>query len=317
MDMDKVERVRAALAGVEVDRVPASFWFHFPPDKAHGEASVKAHLDYYRESGIDYLKVMNEHHYQADVSIKTPADWRQVRPAPLSARFFQDQLDEIKSIVDELQGECLVITTLFNPFASGNHASGRMVTEHLKAAPDSVSLGLAAIADSLAGFAVACVDAGASGIYFAAQGGEEDRFTEEEFLRYIKPHDLTVLNAVKGHGEFHLVHICKDRVRLPLYADYPGHAVNWAATKHNLSLKEGHELFKRTIVGGMDDRGVMVNGSLEAIRAAVREVIADFGTRGFILGADCTFPTDIAVSNIRIAVEATAMTRSAPGGRQC
>jgi uroporphyrinogen decarboxylase len=305
--MNKVERVRAALAGAEVDRVPASFWFHFTRDKARGEASVKAHLDYYRESGIDFLKIMNEHPYQANVDIKTPADWRQVRPAPLSSSFYQGQLDEIKRLVDALQGECLTVTTLFGPFSEGNHTANNMVTEHLKADPEAVNQGLAAIAESLAEFAVACVEAGASGIYYSAQGGEEDRFSEEEFLNYIKPHDLTVLNAVKDQGEFHLLHICKDRIRLNLYADYPSHAVNWAATKHNLSLKEGHELFKRPVVGGMGDRGIIVDGSPEAIQGAVREIIADFGSRGLMIGADCTLPTDIDVNNIRLAVEATAM----------
>jgi uroporphyrinogen decarboxylase len=177
----------------------------------------------------------------------------------------------------------------------------------MKADPKAVNQGLSAIADSLAEFAVACVEAGASGIYYSAQAGEKDRFSEEAFLRYIKPHDLTVLNAVKDAGEFHLLHICGDRIRLPLYSDYPGHAVNWAATKRNLNLKEGRELFQRTVVGGMDDRGILVHGSPDEIRAEVQQVIADVGTTGFILGADCTFPTDIAVSNIRVAVEATAI----------
>jgi uroporphyrinogen decarboxylase len=305
--VNKIERVRAALAGKEVDRVPASFWFHFPAAQAHGKASVRAHLDYYRESGIDFLKVMNEHSYRSNVEIRTPADWRRVRPAPPSADFYQDQLDEVKQILDELEDECLVIVTLFGPFASGNHASDDRVTEHLKADPESVSQGLAAIAESLAGFAEACVEAGAAGIYFSAQGGEEERFSAEDFEHYIKPHDLAVLKAVQDQGEFHLLHICKDRIRLSLYADYPGHAVNWAATKHNLSLQEGRELFNRPIVGGMDDRGVMVDGSPQEIQAAVRDVIAGFGTRGFMLGADCTLPTDISVSNIRTAVEATAL----------
>ena len=303
--MNKVERVRAALAGTEVDRVPASFWFHFPRDKAHGAASVKAHLSYYKESGVDFLKVMNEHPYRANLPITAPGDWRAVRPAPLSARFYQDQLDEIRMIVDELQGECLAVTTLFCPFASGNHASGNLVSEHLRVDPEAVSEGLGAIASSLAEFAVACVEAGASGIYYAALGGEEDRFTEEEFLRYIKPHDLTILNAVKGCGEFHLLHICKDRIRLPLYADYPSHAVNWAATKHNPNLQQGRDLFKRTVVGGLGDRGVVVDGSPDDILAEVRQVIEDFGTLGLIVGADCTVPTDVPVGNIRTAVEAT------------
>ncbi|MFN2201146.1 MAG: uroporphyrinogen decarboxylase family protein [Caldilineaceae bacterium] len=305
--MDKVERVRAAIAGEPVDRVPASFWFHFTPDKHHGKASVQAHLDYYRESNVDFLKVMNEHPYRANVDIASPADWRRIRPAPMSSDFYQEQLDEVKAILDEVQDDCLVLVTVFGPFRSGNNTSNGKVTDHLKADPLAVSQGLEAIAESLAEFAEALVDAGAAGIYYSAQGGEQDRFTEFEFLQYIKPQDLMVLDAVKDKGEFNLLHICKDYIRLPLYADYPGHVVNWAATKHNLSLREGRTLFKRTICGGMDDRGVMVDGSKKEIQAEVQAVISEIGTEGFILGADCTLPTDIDVSHIRAAVEATQL----------
>ena len=303
--MNKVERVRAALAGSAVDRVPASFWYHFPPDRNRGQASVRAHLEYYREAGLDYLKVMNEHPYQANVTIQSAADWRKVRPAPIRARFYQEQLDELKAILDAVQGECLVITTLFGPFSSGNHASGHQVTEHLKQDAQAVEEGLAAIADSLAEFAAACVGVGASGIYYSAQGGEADRFTQEEFETAIKPNDLTVLRAIARQGEFNLLHVCGERVRLGLYADYPSHAVNWAVSKHDLTLKEGRSLFRRTVVGGMDNRGVIVDGSPDAIRGAVRHLIADSGTLGVILGADCTLPTDIPIGNIRLAVEST------------
>ena len=303
--MNKIERVRAALACAPVDRVPASFWFHFPSDVAHGEASVRAHLDYYAESGVDFLKVMNEHPYEANVTIDSPSDWRQVRPAPITAPFYTEQLNEVRSIVNAIRGECLAIVTLFGPFSSGNHASGRMVTQHLREDPEAVSQGLSAIAESLGQFAVACVDAGAAGVYYSAQGGEEDRFTGAEFCQYIRPQDLTVLNAVNSHGEFHVLHICGNRIRLPLYAGYPSHAVNWAATKENLNLREGRELFERTILGGMDDRGVIVDGTHEAIRAEVQSIVTDFGTQGLIIGADCTVPTDIDVSNVRAAVQAT------------
>jgi uroporphyrinogen decarboxylase len=108
-------------------------------------------------------------------------------------------------------------------------------------------------------------------------------------------------------GEFHLLHICRDRVRLSLYADCPSHAVNWAATKHNPGLAEGRRLFQRTVVGGMDDRGVIAFGSEDEIYGAVRALVAEVGTRGFIVGADCTVPTDIPIGNIRTAVEATAI----------
>ena len=304
--MNKIERVRAALRGDPVDRVPASFWFHFPEQQALGKESVQAHLDYYRQADLDFLKIMNEHPYQVAAQIKNPADWRKLKPAPLSSDFYQAQLDEIKMITDALAGECLTTTTIFNPFSSGNHCSGKKVTEHLKMDPESVNIGLATIAESLAEFASACIDAGADGIYFSAQGGEADRFEEDVFLDVIKPHDLTVLNAVKHQGELNILHICRDNIRLHLYSDYPGSAVNWAATaQNNIPLSAGKKLFNRTILGGMDNRGVIVNGTPEQITARVHTILEEFGSKNLILGADCTLPTEINIERIRTAVEAT------------
>ncbi len=303
--MNKIERMRACLAGQVPDRVPASFWFHFPQHQAHGQASIDAHLEYYRQVDPDFLKIMNEHPYQGNVQIKNPADWRKLKPAPIKSDFFQAQLDEIKQITDALDGECLTTTTIFNPFSSGNHASGRRVTEHLKADPQSVNIGLATIAESLAEFAQACLEAGADGIYFSAQGGDADRFSEAEFLEFIKPHDLTVLNAIREQGELHIIHICRDNNRLHLYCNYPGHVFNWAVTAPvNLSLKAGKRLFGRPVLGGLDNRGVIVDGSPAEIEAAVHDIIDKIGPKNLIIGADCTLPTEIGRENIRLAIQA-------------
>jgi uroporphyrinogen decarboxylase len=273
-----------------------------------GKAAVEAHLQYYHQVNPDFLKIMNEHHYSVPVTIKNPSDWRKLKPAPLKSKFYQDQLDEIKMITDELAGECLTAITIFNPYASGNHAASKLVTEHLKSDPQSVHIGLGTIAESLAEFAQACLAAGADGIYFAAQGGEADRFEEHTFLEHIKPHDLTVLNAVKDQSDFNILHICGSKVRLHLYCNYPGNVINWAAAdQNNIPLPAGKKLFHRPILGGMDYRGVIVDGSAEEIRQSVYAIIKDFGMQGLILGADCTLPTDIDRENIRTAIEATAL----------
>jgi uroporphyrinogen decarboxylase len=165
---------------------------------------------------------------------------------------------------------------------------------------------LATIAESLAEFALACLDAGADGIYFSAQGGEADRFSEHEFLEYIKPHDLTVLNAIREVGQLNIIHICRDNNRLRLYCNYPGHIFNWAVTAPmNLSLQSGKKLFNRPILGGLDNRGVIVDGTPKEIEDAVHKIIRTVGPRNLIIGADCTLPTEISHENIRLAVEAT------------
>ena len=304
--MNKTERVRAVLAGEQPDRVPASFWFHFPEGSKHGTASVKSHMDYLAETDVDFLKIFNEHPYQTEFDIKEPADWERLRPVPLSSPFFQAMLEETRAIVEAVDGQCLTVTTVFGPFGEGNHATGGLVTDHYREDPVAVAHGLKVIAESLAEFSLALLDCGTDGIYFSAQGGERDRFSEEQFLSDLKPCDLTVLEAIDGKAEFNLLHICKDDVRLEHYTDYPANAVNWAAAKSNWSMAEGLAQFKRPVVGGLHDRGVIVEGSLDDIEKAVHTVLDDVGNRNFMVGADCTLPTDNSLANIRQAVQATA-----------
>lgn len=301
--MNKKERVRAALAGEEVDRVPAAFWLHFPKDRNRGDAAVRAHMEFYRQSGNDFLKVMNEHAYDPGVPIRVAADWRSIRPAPAGAPFFQALLDELKRIVDALGDECFVITTIRNPLQVAD-TTGQLATAHLREDAASVGAGFAAIAESLAAFANACLDAGADGIYYSAKGGEEGRFTDEEFDLWIRPHDLQVLRAIESRGAMNVLHICGGGIRLGRYASYPAHAVNWAVAKNALSMTEGRKLFGRTIIGGIDNRGPIVNGTADEIRGEVARVIETAGRGGTIVGADCTLPTDIDPRNVRIAVEA-------------
>ena len=312
--MNKKERISAAFAGKEVDYVPSAFWFHFPDDRFYGDKAVEAHLDFYRKTDVDLLKVMNEHQYQFDIPIKTPSDWKKLKPFPIKNSFYQDQLYIIKKISDCLGGEVPLLATIHGVFASAFHGSKlpgetiagkNYVTNHLKEDPEAVSQGLATVADSLAELSLACLEAGADGIYYAALGGEECRFSEETFLKYIKPYDLQILKTVQERCQFLVLHICKERIRLPLYADYPADAVNWAVHDCGYTLKDGRDIFKRTILGGLDDRsGVMLYGSKKEIKQEALNLIETFGKKGFILGSDCTLPTNIPIGNICAAIGA-------------
>ena len=104
-----------------------------------------------------------------------------------------------------------------------------------------------------------------------------------------------------------MLHMCKDHLDLTRYADYPCDAVNWGIYSDNISLEEGRKLFAgKTILGGLDDRdGVLVHGTKEQIERRVAELMDEMKGYPFILGADCTLPTDIPYDNIRAAIEAT------------
>ena len=146
------------------------------------------------------------------------------------------------------------------------------------------------------------------GIYYAALGAEHHFFTDEEFATWIEPYDLRILKAAKEAGLYNFLHICKENLNVQRYANYGElvDVVNWGVYETDFSLDEGRKLFPNaTIMGGLANRsGVLVDGSHKEIRDAVRKIIKDFGTTGFILGADCTLPTEIPYDRIKAAVEA-------------
>ena len=59
--MNKIERVRAALAGAPVDHPPLTLWYHFGLQHADPERTAQAHLEFFDAYDFDWLKVMNDH----------------------------------------------------------------------------------------------------------------------------------------------------------------------------------------------------------------------------------------------------------------
>lgn len=312
--MTKKERITRALLGQSVDHVPSGFWFHFPDAQFFGTPAVEAHLEFYRQTDVDLLKVMNEYQLLFETRLVSPSDWRKLKPLSIRNSLHQGQLDTIKRVVDAIGDEVPIIATIHGVFASAFHTSRRddeqfsnsiLLDAHLRESPEDVAEGLAVVAESLTELGMACLEAGASGIYYAALGGEEHRYSQQEFEDWIKPHDLTVLSALHEAADILCLHICKDKVRLPQYRDYPAHVVNWAVHDSDYSLEDGRSIFGRTILGGLDDRsGVMVEGSPDEVRREVQDIIGRFGREGFILGCDCTLPTEARLENIRAAIGA-------------
>ena len=304
--MDRIERVRRAIAGHEVDRIPAGFWTHFPPAASTGRAMADAHLDFYRRSGVDFVKVMNDNPYRLVGldRIDRPSDWRRLRPEPRGSSGRLAYLDGVKAILDAVGHEALVIVTVFNPFATANdNRSGSLdfsdvsfdgISAHLREDPESTSVGLEVIAESLALLAVDCIEAGAAGVFFSANGAERGRFSDEQFEHHIGRTDRVVLEAARAAGAtFNLLHVCGAGQRLEAYAGYPVDVVNWAPQMGNPSLIEGRRMLGKTVLGGLDQSGPLSTASRPAIEHEVREVVAASGARGFMLGAGCAVTGEV------------------------
>ncbi len=316
--MTKKERVIAAIELKENDKIPSQFSFHFPEDQKTGDACVKAHLDYFKESDTDIVKIMNEYLLHAHNDIKTVDDYAAIGSYSIKAGFMQKQLDLTRRILDGCGDDVFTCGTLHAMTASGIHpietrgvpyeTCREMLCSFLRENKAKTVSQLERICDVLCELGRAYVEAGVDSVYVASLGGEPGYFTDEEFETVIKPLDMRIMQAVKDAGGYCILHICKGPLNMQRYAGMDKYAdvVNWGVYETGFSLEEGRKLFpNKCILGGLKNRGgVLSNGSEEEIKAEVNRVINDFGRRGFILGADCTIATDQDMNKLRAAVKA-------------
>ena len=104
--MDKRTRVLNAMNKKEVDHVPVGFWFHFAGEEASGQGCINAHLKYYRETDLDFVKIMCDGYFPYPLpEIKTAEDWKSLKPLTSDHPFIREQVERAKAIVEDIGKE--------------------------------------------------------------------------------------------------------------------------------------------------------------------------------------------------------------------
>ena len=286
--------------------VPAAFFIHFPQDCQRGQAAIDKHLAYFHQTGMDFVKIQYELTFPHLPEIQSPEDWSKM--PHYGQAFFQEQVDIVAGLVKAVQGEAMVIQTLYSPFMSAGHTtSDATITEHIKIAPDKVKKGLEIITESTLWFVRECIKAGVDGFYASTQGGESHRFADPTlFADTVKPYDLVVMEEINQACSFNILHVCDYHGGyddLTPFLDYPGDVVNCSLKvgAETLTPSDVAQMFDRPYMGGIDRRGIIATGGQDEIKAMVQGILQDAPDR-FILGADCTLPGDIDWDNIKTAI---------------
>lgn len=287
--------------------VPAAFFMHFDPAFHQGQPAVDKHLEFFRTTGMDFVKIQYEQHLPSEPSISRPEDWSSV--PRYAQESFEPTVRVVEGMLQAAQADALVIMTLYSPFMWVKHLSSDAVLRvHFRENPDAVQAGLDIMTENVLNLVRACKRAGIDGFYASTQGGEAFRFPGTDiFQKYIKPTDLRVWDEIQG-CPFNILHICDFEggyTDLTPFLDYPGHIVNCSLHLGDriLTPKKVSEMFARPFMGGMERTGVLATGGPDEIRSAAHQVLAQSPER-FILGADCTIPGTAPWSNLKTAVDA-------------
>ncbi len=295
-EMSRTERVRAAVRGEPVDRLPVCFWHHFQPEGS-GRALAEATLRFFDETfDLDIAKVMPDLPYPFPRrSVQTIDDWRLFEPIdPDRSRYFTQRAEAVHVLRDELGFDTPIIMTVFSPLAEALYAAAdhERFFAHAQEAPEVVHEALATIAENLRAQIRDVIAAGADGVFFALQGSTTAMMPEALYREIGRPYDLIALQGA-ANGWLNVLHVHGDRdLMFDQVLDYPVQVLSWSDRLAGPSLREARLQTSKCLMGGWHEFGALSNGPEEQILAEAQDALAQTGGRKFILANGCSVPDE-------------------------
>lgn len=322
--MNHWERVRAALQGGEVDRVPVSLWRHWPGDDESAAGLANAMIKWQQTYDFDLLKFMptgmyGVHDWGAQTvynpgyrgnriltkpGLEQAGQWPKLAALDIRKGAYGEEVEAIRLAAGELKGSVPIMQTVFSPLTTAVKLAGDVALAHMRQQPELLKAGLEIITDVTIRFTQACLAAGADGVFFATQGASYRTMSEAEYAEFGAAYDRRVLEAVHAEGKLNMLHVHGEDIMFDLAAGYPADMINWHDRITSPNLAQAHARFGGVLVGGIEDRTTIAEGPLEALRQQAQDAIAQTGGRRLIVGPGCVIPTNTPDANVRAVIDA-------------
>ena len=325
--MTRWERVRAALTGGDIDRIPISMWRHFLSQETTAQGLADAMMGFQNEYDWDFMKINPRASYHAedwglkmrfsdsdsqgqeivDWPVKSPEDWSKIERLDPTIGAFGEQLKAVELIAERAGGEIPLLMTVFTPLAVAAQLAGNedAMSRFIDDDPNALKPALDAITETLSAFAEEVMDRGAAGLFFATtRWASYDRLSDDDYASLGRPYDLRVLEAVSG-AEFNVLHVCGSDNMLAELRDYPVDAYNWDAQDDtNVWVLEGGKITLKAVIGGLSHTTTLVTGTPQEVAEEVRWTAEMIEGSGWMLGPGCTIPSQTPPENLRAARDA-------------
>lgn len=321
--MSKRERFSAVLSGKVPDRPPISAWRHFTEYEYKGPKVLAGKLmEFQNLYDWDFMKINpravyyheawgNEYDYSkyndvVPTRIKTllsdTADLGKIQPVSGTQGVFSEQLEMVRILVDTMGKELPIFQTVFTPIGillnlCGMRSLGRYREAEREGSPvihmiqengPQVHEAMQAITATIAEYCAALMKEGVDGLFYAALGmSRTGYFTQDEWEEFVKPYDITVLNAARP-GKI-ILHTCGIYSNPEWFADFPIDVLHWAESATGNPPLAGSEAWLQGVVpmGGVDERLFGQDKAEEILpraQASIRKMVG----KPYILSPDCS-----------------------------
>lgn len=321
--MNKKERVDAALRGDAVDRIPASMWGHDFVREWSPQTLTEAMVENFTRYDWDYMKVNPRATYHVEdwklkvrpsgekykepiiesTPIKGASDWKRLRPLEPDRGVLGEHLKALQLINHSVGYDAYFVQTIFCPLGVAMYLAGNKaepVLQTMREDRNALHSALRVITETFTTYALACMEEGAHGIFYATNGwASQKRLTFDQYREFGEQYDLEFLDAIKSRSKFTILHNCGTHVYFDQLAAYPVHAINWDATAAgNPDLYAGKIRSGKAVMGGISQDTVLKSGSSDQVQEEVAKAIELTGGRHFLLAPGCSIAPETPHKNL-------------------
>ncbi|WP_010257298.1 uroporphyrinogen decarboxylase family protein [Treponema primitia] len=334
--MTKKERIKAALSGGEVDRIPINLWMHFSAEDQDIRQLAKRQVEFTKSYDFDFIKLMPFGLYSvldygakitffnqtgkppevAEGAIHHAKEWGTLTPLDASAGAYGKQVELARLAVRGAGSEFPVIQTIFSPLTTARKLAGDRILQDLVEEPTLFKQALEAITQTTINFVKKNIEAGVDGFFFATQCADSDFLSESLYAEFGEYYDRKVIDSYKDAVWFNVVHIHGNHPYFERLAKYPVPCINWHDRWVSPSLAEARKITGKCLLGGIREapyydenhkkirESLLLTGTEAELQTHLREAVESAGRSGLILGPGCVAPPETTEKNIRIVRQA-------------
>jgi uroporphyrinogen decarboxylase len=114
------------------------------------------------------------------------------------------------------------------------------------------------------------------------------------------------LDAIQSDSRLNMVHAHGEDIMFDLLAAYPVQMMNWHDRLTWPSLAEARERFPGLLVGGIEDRRILPNGTAADIQAEISNALGQ-GQGRLMVGPQCVMSIETPEAQVKLAVDAVKL----------
>jgi uroporphyrinogen decarboxylase len=333
--MDHWQRIRAALKGEPVDRVPICLWRHWPVEDHSSQTLAAAMVRWQQEYDCDLVKHAPAGSYVVEDwdgqtaylpdqdpglgvravvrrAVTATSQWPALARLDVTQGHLGDQLAAVRLVAQALNGSLPILQTIFSPLNIAPKLAGERAFSDMRHDPKAFKQGLQILAETTACFALESIRAGAHGVFFVAPC-DARLFSLAEYREFGEPYDRMILDAIRPEAEIVMVLVLGQEILFDLVSGYPADAINWPDRRGGPSLAEAQARFPGLVMGGIDEQRTLRKGPPMAIQAEIRDAIAQTKGRRYLVGPGSTPLIDTPAEHFRAARDAVERWGGGPG----